>query len=424
MLATRALHSRQIIAGLPYRVARGRSITDGLVGCWIFNGARDPALDLCGFNNLTRVGNPILGTFQGLPCMISGAADTGYRNADMKYPGIGSANRALYVRGFSLPGSPSAYSAVAALNHNGGGGIPYVKANLSRHNTTATSLLYQVDQGGLQTDAIANAAIPWQVNSHVVSRTGYSNNQRAQFLRGRTVASQTGLGGETAPTTYQFCIGVPTSGTGYSTLFGFHIVGLWNRPLSPGEALLLEQEPFVLVEPEFDPFDASTFYLGSTPTAPEITVTGNGNAITDGDGTPSATDHTDFGTTPEGTTKSRTFTIANDGDANLTISSVALSGTDAAEFTITTDPTGTIAPAGTGTLVVRADAANQGTFTATVTINSNDANEAAFDFAIAVEVTAPAAESDSGGGVLFGTLGSVSLSPRRRRLRSKGKGYF
>ena len=159
-------------------------------------------------------------------------------------------------------------------------------------------------------------------------------------------------------------------------------------------------------------------------TAPEITVTGNGNAITDGDGTPSATDHTDFGTTPEGTTKSRTFTIANDGDADLTISSVALSGTDAAEFTITANPTDTITPGNSATLTVRADATTQGTFAATVTINSNDANEAAFDFAIAVEVTAPAAESDSGGGILFGTLGSISMSPRRRRLRSKGKGYF
>lgn len=137
--------------------------------------------------------------------------------------------------------------------------------------------------------------------------------------------------------------------------------------------------------------------VASAPaTAPEIAVTGNATNIADGDGAASLTDHTDFGTTPQGTTKSRTFTITNSGDANLTISSVALSGANAAEFTITADPTGTIAPAGTGTLTIQADADNQGTFAATVTINSNDANEAAFDFAIAAVVSAPSSSSSAG----------------------------
>lgn len=155
-------------------------------------------------------------------------------------------------------------------------------------------------------------------------------------------------------------------------------------------------------------------------TAPEIAVSGNGNAITDGDTTPSVTDHTDFGTTPEGTTKSRTFTITNSGDADLVISSVALSGTDAAEFTITTNPTGTIAPSGTGTLVVRADAANVGTFVATVTINSNDSNEAAFNFDIAVEVTEPAAGGDGvGGGLLQPKLSGFMLHPYHLKIRKR-----
>lgn len=198
---------------------------------------------------------------------------------------------------------------------------------------------------------------------------------------------------------------------------------VWNRAFGRSELLDLASN--------FDSIFAGpsrVLYLASgeiATTAPEIGVSGNTFDITDGDSTPSATDHTDFGTTPQGTTKSRTFTISNLGDADLVISSVALSGTDAAEFTITTNPTGTIAPSGTGTLVVRADADNLGTFAATVTINSNDANEAAFDFAIAVVVEeAPAADESGGGGALFGTLGSIQMSPVKRRRRGKGKGFF
>ena len=154
-------------------------------------------------------------------------------------------------------------------------------------------------------------------------------------------------------------------------------------------------------------------------TAPEIAVTGNAVDITDGDTTPSGTDHTDFGTTPEGTTKPRTFTITNSGDADLVISSVALSGAGAGEFTITANPTGTIAPSGTGTLTVRADAATQGSFTATLTINSNDANEAAFNFDIAVEVTEPAVDTGAGGGTLFGALNAMQSHPRTNLYRRK-----
>lgn len=184
---------------------------------------------------------------------------------------------------------------------------------------------------------------------------------------------------------------------------------IWQRAMPGGEMLALAA---ALTQPQARSRRPERRLLedAAPATAPEIAVTGNGNAITDGDATPSATDHTDFGTTPQGTTKPRTFTIENSGDANLVISSVALLGAGAAEFTITANPTGTIAPAGTGTLTVRADAANQGTFSATVTINSNDANEAAFDFAIAVEVTEPAsgsvrtARTDAIRGTVFGVI--------------------
>jgi hypothetical protein len=59
-----------------------------------------------------------------------------------------------------------------------------------------------------------------------------------------------------------------------------------------------------------------TFYGAASP---EINIQGNSNSIIDGDATPSATDHTDFGSQSicSGTIV-RTFTIQNTGTANLT----------------------------------------------------------------------------------------------------------
>lgn len=163
------------------------------------------------------------------------------------------------------------------------------------------------------------------------------------------------------------------------------------------------------------------FAVTGTVTAinPEISVTGNSLNIADGDNTPSTADFTDFGSVAQGSSRSRNFVIANTGDENLTITSVALSGTGAAQFTITADPTGTIAPSGTATLTVRADADNQGTFAATVTINNDDADEGTFNFDIAVVVTAPVEGGGAGGGSLFGSLNAMQSHPRTNLYRRK-----
>jgi len=226
------------------------------------------------------------------------------------------------------------------------------------------------------------------------------------------------IGQSTITNSFPTSIGVhgqsstPTSGDQYSVKSDVAAVLIWDRALAVSELMAAIRDPAALFKTHVN---RSTFALGAPATAPEITVTGNTFDITDGDATPSLTDHTDFGTTPQGTTKPRTFTITNFGDADLVISSVALSGAGAGEFTITANPTGTITPAGTGTLVVRADAANVGTFAATVTVNSNDANEAAFDFAIAVEVTEPA--SDDSGGIPFSPTTNVTFSPSGLLIR-------
>lgn len=126
---------------------------------------------------------------------------------------------------------------------------------------------------------------------------------------------------------------------------------------------------------------------GGGGSAPEIAVTGNGNNITDGDGTPSLTDHTDFGSLVQGgSVIPRTFTVLNTGTATLTISSVTVP----TGFTVTTALPGTIAAGGNAPLVVQLDNAIVGTKSGDITVNSDDADEAVFNFAVTGAVTAVA----------------------------------
>ena len=125
------------------------------------------------------------------------------------------------------------------------------------------------------------------------------------------------------------------------------------------------------------------------PTAPRISVTGNGVNIVNGDDTPDPADHTSFGsTTAGGSTISRTFTIANTGTKELTIASVTVpSG-----YTVTTAPTSPVAVSGSTTLVVRLDASVVGSKSGPVSIVSDDPNAAKFEFFVDGTV------SSSGGG--------------------------
>ena len=141
--------------------------------------------------------------------------------------------------------------------------------------------------------------------------------------------------------------------------------------------------------------------------APEINVTGNNVSIADGDVTPSTSDHTDFGSAlVTGATVVRTFTIQNLGDASLTLSGtpkVLVSGTHAADFTVTALPTSPVTPGSSTTFQVTFDPSAGGTRTATLTIPNDDSDEATFAFSIrgAGVNNVPTATT-------FGTINSVS----------------
>ena len=140
------------------------------------------------------------------------------------------------------------------------------------------------------------------------------------------------------------------------------------------------------------------FAVTGFATAPEIAVTGEGNDIPDGDTTPVATDGTLFGSYDEDSgSEAQTFTITNSGDGLMTLGSdaVSVSGTNAADFTVTAQPATTVAASGgTTTFEITFDPSGTGSRTATISIANDDLDEAPFTFAVegeGLDVTAPAA---------------------------------
>ena len=127
----------------------------------------------------------------------------------------------------------------------------------------------------------------------------------------------------------------------------------------------------------------SPFSGGGQTAGPEINVLGNGTTIIDGDTSPSGADHTDFGSTdfPTGTV-TRTFTIQNLGTASLTLNLATLSGANAADFSVITQPASTVAPGGTTSFQVRFNPSAVGTRSATLSVGNNDADENPYDFAL------------------------------------------
>ena len=143
-----------------------------------------------------------------------------------------------------------------------------------------------------------------------------------------------------------------------------------------------------------------TFAIQGTGTAAEMDVQGNSVSIVDADATPSTTDHTDFGSVvaaTAGATVVRTFTILNTGTANLSVTGVTISGTNMADFTVTTAPTSPIAAGGSTTVVITFDPSSTGDRFATVSIANNDSDENPYTFDLKGYGSGPGAEIDVSG---------------------------
>jgi hypothetical protein len=122
-------------------------------------------------------------------------------------------------------------------------------------------------------------------------------------------------------------------------------------------------------------------------TPPEIKVLGNDKSIADGDSSPSSSDGTDFGSaTVGGLAVQRTFTVKNEGGSTLTTSGLTLpSG-----FSLVEGLSASIAAGGSDTFTVRMDTTSAGTKSGDIKFNTNDSNEAKYNFEIEGTVKAAA----------------------------------
>lgn len=119
-----------------------------------------------------------------------------------------------------------------------------------------------------------------------------------------------------------------------------------------------------------------------TYSAPEIDILGNSISIINTDTTPSLADNTDFDGSSVGVAITKTFTINNTGNLNLTIGALSFSGTNAGDFAISSAPTTTIIPGGSTSFTVRFTPGALGLRTATISIVTNDPDENPYTFSL------------------------------------------
>lgn len=121
-----------------------------------------------------------------------------------------------------------------------------------------------------------------------------------------------------------------------------------------------------------NPFDFVIQGTGTT-IAPELTLKGRGLPIPAGDNSPRRDDLTQFDAigVHEGS-RSHTFTIENSGTSALTITSVSIVGSAAADFGVTDPPPGDLVPGQSIPLVVTFNPSARGMRSATLRLVSND----------------------------------------------------
>src|SRR5262249_13705683 len=116
-------------------------------------------------------------------------------------------------------------------------------------------------------------------------------------------------------------------------------------------------------------------------TAPEITVRLNGTSLTDGQAV-------NFGSTPQGTPITQTFTVVNDGNAALSLSAINAASMPAG-FTLLSNLGATsLSPGQSTTFSIRLDATTAGTFSGPIQFANNDSDENPFDLTLQGTVSA------------------------------------
>lgn len=127
------------------------------------------------------------------------------------------------------------------------------------------------------------------------------------------------------------------------------------------------------------PFPSGTY---CSPLRPNIKINGFGECILDGDLTPDVVNGTDFGLYSSGNPVIRTFVVKNTGSGILTLGVPVLSGPDAINFGILSNPATTVAPGDSTSFDVRFQSPSLGIKNAFITLANDDADELNYTFAI------------------------------------------
>ncbi len=164
----------------------------------------------------------------------------------------------------------------------------------------------------------------------------------------------------------------------------------------------------------------------TTTTAPEIGVLDGSTNIVDGTGSVA------LGSGNVGSTVSKTFTIQNTGNADLTLGTVTVP----TGFVLTQAPTSTVAAGASTTFTVSLNTTTAGTFSGELSFTNNDADESPFNFALSGTVntttptTSPEIEILDGSTVLvdgastvnFGSVAVGSTATKTFTIRNLGTG--
>lgn len=234
--------------------------------------------------------------------------------------------------------------------------------------------------GGTQ-NIVSGSIIASGLNNTLFAGQTIGNSQMKDFRIQNLGTANLILNGNTAPYVTiggfhpgDFTITQPASGT--ITPSGFIDFQITFSPLGAGIRTAI-----ISIANNDSDENPYTFLVQGNGLAPLISVSGNGLVIPNGSATPSEDNFTFFGGV--NTVSSKSFYVINMGGENLTVTlPVTISGPNASDFSITTNPTSTIAPNTASEMVITFTPSALGLRTALVSIDNNVIGSSPYTFAI------------------------------------------
>lgn len=161
------------------------------------------------------------------------------------------------------------------------------------------------------------------------------------------------------------------------------IIIVWSRYNSPAGA--------GWAMGDISDFLPTSCFTPAGSSAPEMSVLGNSQTITNGDDTPNTTDDTDFGIFDLSETSTATFTVENSGSATLSLDGspiVDITGADSDQFSVTVQPPNSVTfGPGEEDFEVEFNPTSVGQKIAEITIDNDDSDENPYNFTIRASAT-------------------------------------